>query len=523
MASKDNRVINGATSGNMLIVTPSRGVHGSTTVAWSHMYAALATPLGYNRHSFMIPDDPRYPMGKGANDIAAKRNAACRAAIERGFSSVMFLGDDTYPIDPSTALIRLWDTLDREHKVDIVTGIYWSRWEPPKPMVFRNNPYQSGPFEDWHVGDVFPVDWAGCDCLLIPTYVLEAIPEPWFSRKYMFNPEQGEVALQSTEDIYFFRKAAEYGFGVYANSNVLCNHVDRHSGNVYGPRADMPQMIPGSEIRPKSQVGKRMADLGCGNQSPYFAGDLVRFDIDPNVKPDVLCDIRHLPQHEYGQYDIVHSSHVIEHFSPAELPDLLREWLKLLKVGGELQIRCPNAQDAAEFFAKNGFLPEYMDWQIHGQQTNMYDLHKSSWSPMTMQATLESIPWLGNVQVQVVPFNVPGSGMCSDIMARATMVKPITVPVMDPASSPWTEPPVEVPRHRTNDESARGAVQPGIREVGRPADAGNPGVAGGGEARSEGAANGGDDRMGADDTPCIIARGGDGNQSGQGRVAEAKC
>jgi len=49
-------------------------------------------------------------------------------------------------------------------------------------------------------------------------------------------------------------------------------------------------------------------DVGCGKRK---IGD-INVDIDKKVKPDIICDIHHLP-FKNSQFDIVFSYHVLEH------------------------------------------------------------------------------------------------------------------------------------------------------------------------------------------------------------------
>lgn len=50
--------------------------------------------------------------------------------------------------------------------------------------------------------------------------------------------------------------------------------------------------------------------------------------------------MRHLPYAD-NSVDEVHAIHLIEHFNRLEVDDILREWHRVLKPGGELALECP--------------------------------------------------------------------------------------------------------------------------------------------------------------------------------------
>jgi len=78
-------------------------------------------------------------------------------------------------------------------------------------------------------------------------------------------------------------------------------------------------------------------DIGCGTRS--IKPDIVRVDIDKNVKPDVVASGDNLPFKD-EEFDFVCSIHSFEHF-----PDpvkTLKEWLRILKKGGYIGIVHPD-------------------------------------------------------------------------------------------------------------------------------------------------------------------------------------
>lgn len=77
----------------------------------------------------------------------------------------------------------------------------------------------------------------------------------------------------------------------------------------------------------------------------YVNVDIV--DDRATVKPDVQCDIRKLI-FENDSADEILSIHVIEHFYRWEVLDMLKEWVRVLKPGGEMVIETPNLESACK-------------------------------------------------------------------------------------------------------------------------------------------------------------------------------
>ena len=87
-------------------------------------------------------------------------------------------------------------------------------------------------------------------------------------------------------------------------------------------------------------------NLGCGDKilPGYTNVDVV--DSRAGSKPDVICDIRELTPFEDNTADEILAVHVVEHFWRWEVVDILREWVRVLKSGGEMALECPNLLSA---------------------------------------------------------------------------------------------------------------------------------------------------------------------------------
>lgn len=361
------------------------------TPAWIDAMAGLQMPLGSSMGRAWMVDET----------IAAARNALCEQALASDVEYLVMLGDDVLP--PAAMLISMLASIGRElpidadtsARIDLLTGVYWTKAYPTEPYLW-NGPLD-GSFTDWKVGELLPVNLAGCDALMIRTEILKEIPRPWFSTDWVYEPGQRPSPI-ATEDFYFFTKARKHGYRLFVDTAIQCWHQDRDTGQMFGLTVDMPQAGGVPEGGDDVLV---VADVGSGTDSPSWGPNctVTRFDARADVKPDVQCDIRKLPEGYFGQYDVVHARHVLEHFGRAEAPELLRHWLRLLKPGGELILRVPNLASALRHILDDD-APKLYDWaQIYGEQKHPADFHRNGFTARKLRGLLGSISILGDVEV----------------------------------------------------------------------------------------------------------------------------
>ncbi|MCE2692086.1 MAG: class I SAM-dependent methyltransferase [Rubrivivax sp.] len=101
--------------------------------------------------------------------------------------------------------------------------------------------------------------------------------------------------------------------------------------------------------------------VGCGmqhltNRRPPFnqgAWREVRLDIDPDVAPDLMGSITDMRAVQDGSFDVVYSSHNIEHLYAHEVPLALREMRRVLRDDGLALITCPDLKAVAALIAQD--------------------------------------------------------------------------------------------------------------------------------------------------------------------------
>jgi SAM-dependent methyltransferase len=99
---------------------------------------------------------------------------------------------------------------------------------------------------------------------------------------------------------------------------------------------------------PKTKTGLRGFDSDEWNE--------IRFDIDPNVAPDIQGTLTDMSLVETGSVDAVYSAHNIEHLFPHEVPMAMREFHRVLKPDGIVVITCPDLQSVCEAVVKDRLL-----------------------------------------------------------------------------------------------------------------------------------------------------------------------
>jgi len=115
-------------------------------------------------------------------------------------------------------------------------------------------------------------------------------------------------------------------------------------------------------------------DIGCGDSKKT---GYIGVDIRKTKEVDVIADAQRLPFRD-GSFDYVYSSHLIEHFGHQEVKYVLAEWVRVLKKGGVLEIRCPDLRARAFLFFLNPIMQNVIN--IYGKQDYVGNYHKCGFS-----------------------------------------------------------------------------------------------------------------------------------------------
>jgi len=127
----------------------------------------------------------------------------------------------------------------------------------------------------------------------------------------------------------------------------------------------------------------RILDLGAGKDSTaakiftreeFPNREIVTVDINPEVEPDIVADVRQLPD-DLGEFDAIMASHLLEHLNRKDVLPALLGWAGHLKLGGQLHILVPDLGWALEAMDKHG---QYLSalQHIYGGQDNEWQYHR---------------------------------------------------------------------------------------------------------------------------------------------------
>lgn len=155
---------------------------------------------------------------------------------------------------------------------------------------------------------------------------------------------------------------------------------------------------------------KTLLHVGCGHSSladlpAFFRGgewDEIRYDINPDVSPDIVGTTQDMSLIEDGSVDAIYSSHNIEHIWAFEVPGVLAEFRRVLSTSGFAMILCPDILSVAQAITEGQLdKPVYISpagpitaldilYGYHEDiaRGNLYMAHKTAFTAETLAAHL---------------------------------------------------------------------------------------------------------------------------------------
>ena len=97
-------------------------------------------------------------------------------------------------------------------------------------------------------------------------------------------------------------------------------------------------------------TGGKGLDLGCGAQRLYDTEFVIGVDdgsdqaMGAACVPNINIDARKLTLFANDQFDFVFSSFLLQYFPLEMAPHVLREWMRVVKVGGNVVLYLPDAE-----------------------------------------------------------------------------------------------------------------------------------------------------------------------------------
>ena len=150
------------------------------------------------------------------------RNMVAKNAIRYGFDRVMWIDSDmTFSPDTLRKLSR-----DMEDGLDCVSGLYFMRSMPTKPIVYKDVWYRINSNEaycgadyylDYPKEQLFKCAGAGFGCMMTSVVMLKKLVERYGAP---FTPMMG-----LGEDLAFCWRANQNGFVIHCDSRIKCGHI----------------------------------------------------------------------------------------------------------------------------------------------------------------------------------------------------------------------------------------------------------------------------------------------------------
>lgn len=146
---------------------------------WS--FAQAAQPVyNYAPMRYMVPD---------------AQNLIVKTCIEQDFEFCLFHEHDN--VLPQDCFVRL-NAYMRSCDVPIVSALYFTRSEPPEPLIYRGR--GNSFYDQWKVGDKVWCDGVPTGTLLVHNSILKALWER--SPEYMVNGQKTRKVFDCPENIY---------------------------------------------------------------------------------------------------------------------------------------------------------------------------------------------------------------------------------------------------------------------------------------------------------------------------------
>ncbi len=108
---------------------------------------------------------------------------------------------------------------------------------------------------------------------------------------------------------------------------------------------------------------KTLLNVGCGYSNisqlnGFNSSDWkeIRFDIDENVKPDIVGTLTDMSLVETASIDAIYSANNIDHIFAHEVPLAFKEFYRVLSGDGIVVLRCSDIQTVCEVIAQDKLL-----------------------------------------------------------------------------------------------------------------------------------------------------------------------
>lgn len=118
-------------------------------------------------------------------------------------------------------------------------------------------------------------------------------------------------------------------------------------------------------------MNERYLHVGCGNV--ILPKPFENLDTRPLDGVDHVSEAFSLP-FEDNTFDLLYSSHVLEHFKKDDTQSVLNEWVRVIKPGGTIRLSVPSLEALIKIYELSGDM-EYIIGPLMGGQTYEQNFH----------------------------------------------------------------------------------------------------------------------------------------------------
>lgn len=364
------------------------------TTQWHRARMALALPTNFFTIQVVVD----------GLEVGEARQQAVRAVLQHDpIPEFLFFLD--YDVIPQfDAVQKLFLRARHFPKYDIFAGVYCAKSEIPEPLIYKGD--GAGPYWDWRVGDLITDGVTGVHMglTLIRSSLLKRMcdmspGEPLFKtiNEQIVN-ETGIHTRRGTEDLYFCNRAVnDFGARILVDTSVLAGHIDNSTGRIYGlPQDSRPGSTPWhpSNQTEEYKSERKALDIGAGGLRREWPGfRTYTTDIRSDVGADYVMDTRSLGLPD-GHFDLVASSHHLEHIPRWEQEEAWREIYRITKPGGRIEHIVPNCAWAAAKILDGETDAHVMNVLYGAQEAHGYErefnLHYFGYTPEVAKALAEA-------------------------------------------------------------------------------------------------------------------------------------
>jgi len=135
----------------------------------------------------------------------------------------------------------------------------------------------------------------------------------------------------------------------------------------------------------------RRINLGCGLDKRE---GFLNIDINTSCNPDLVCDITNLQSLPSAYFEYAIAKDALEHIQRLKIRNTLKEWNRILKIGGVLELQVPNVIGLLTLLTKkknkSPIMQEKLLQCLFGTQAYVGDFHYFGFTDILIKSLLES-------------------------------------------------------------------------------------------------------------------------------------